>query len=916
MENNSNNRNNNRNQDPDKKRNRASIMICLVIALGFFLVFSFMSNQIKKASTKEITYDQFMQMLEDGQVKSVKLTSEKIEITPATQKNNLYQMTYYTGLIAMDYNLVDRLDQAGVEFSKEISNGSSGMAYMVISTLLPILLLWGGLFFVFRMMSRNSGGMMGVGKSTAKMYVQKETGVLFKDVAGQEEAMDSLNELVDFLHNPKKYTAIGAKLPKGALLVGPPGTGKTLLAKAVAGEAGVPFFSLSGSDFVEMFVGVGASRVRDLFKQAQAMAPCIIFIDEIDAIGKSRDSQYGGNDEREQTLNQLLSEMDGFDSSKGLVILGATNRPEVLDKALLRPGRFDRRIIVEKPDLKGRVDILKVHAKDVLMDDSVDFDAIALATSGAVGSDLANMINEAAIMAVRAGRRAVSQRDLFEAVEVVIAGKEKKDRILGKEEKRIVAYHEVGHALVTALQKNAEPVQKITIVPRTMGSLGYVMQVPEEEKYLMSKEEILTRIITLFGGRAAEELVFGSVTTGASNDIEKATSLARSMVTQYGMSEKFGLIGLETIQNRYLDGRAVLNCGDATEAEIDQEVMRILRECYEKAKEFLAGDREALDQLAEFLIQHETITGKEFMKIFRKVKGIEEPEGDLYDLLVLDVDGTLTGSDREVSETTRDAIIDAQKRGKTIAIASGRSIAGIRRTASRIALEQYSGYVIAYNGTTVINCKTGECIYNQTVSQEMVRPVYEAAKEAGVGIMVYCDPRKELIAGNGVNHYVEADAKACDVTIRQTDHFVKTIDFSFNKFFLAGEPEQMIEVEKIMKKKFGDRLNVFRSDPYYVELLPKYIDKGVAVEKLVKHLDIPRDRVICVGDSYNDLPMLRYAGMGVAMGNAQTEVKEQADYVTGANDEDGIVTIIRKFMTEQNKEKDEIENTAVSEETP
>lgn len=635
------------------------------------------------------------------------------------------------------------------------------------------------------------------------------------------------------------------------------------------------------------------------------MAPCIIFIDEIDAIGKSRDSRYGGgNDEREQTLNQLLSEMDGFDSSKGLVILGATNRPEVLDQALLRPGRFDRRIIVEKPDLKGRVDILKVHAKDVMMDESVDFDAIALATSGAVGADLANMINEAAIMAVRSGRRAVNQRDLFEAVEVVIAGKEKKDRILGKEEKRIVAYHEVGHALVTALQKDAEPVQKITIVPRTMGSLGYVMQVPEEEKFLMSKEEILTRIVTLFGGRAAEELVFGSITTGASNDIEKATSLARSMVTQYGMSEKFGLIGLESVENKYLDGRTVLNCGDATEAEIDQEVMKILKECYQKAVDYLSGNREVLDKLAEYLIEHETITGKEFMKIFRKVKGIEEPEGDYYDALILDIDGTLVNSAKVITEATRDAIIEAQKRGKTIAIASGRSISGIRKTAANISLEEFGGYVIAYNGTTVLNCKTGECIYNQTVPKEMIAPVYEAAKEAKVGILVYHDQQKELLSGNGVDQYIEADAKACEVTIRETEHFVQEINFPINKFLLTGEPEYMREVEKKMQDKFGDRLNVFRSDPYYVELLPKFVDKGVAVEKLIKHLDIKKDKVICIGDSYNDLPMLRRAGLGVAMGNAQKEVKEAADFITDSNDEDGIVKVIRKFMTEKKEDKE------------
>ena len=475
------NRQNGGDDDRQKKQNRTGIIICLLVAVGVFLVFSMMNHQVQQMTNREITYDKFIRMLDDGQVKSVTLTADRLKIIPQSSGDSVYQITYYTGIISMDYSLVERLNKAGVEFKKDLTDNSSSMIYMLMSYLLPVLLLWGGLFLIFRLMSRNSGGMMGIGKSTAKMYVQKETGVTFKDVAGQEEAMDSLTEMVDFLNNPGKYTEIGARLPKGALLVGPPGTGKTLLAKAVAGEAGVPFFSLSGSDFVEMFVGVGASRVRDLFKQAQAMAPCIIFIDEIDAIGKSRDSQYGGgNDEREQTLNQLLSEMDGFDSSKGLVILGATNRPEVLDKALLRPGRFDRRVIVEKPDLKGRVDILKVHAKDVLMDETVDFDEIALATSGAVGSDLANMINEAAIMAVKAGRKAVCQADLFEAVEVVIAGKEKKDRILGKEEKKIVAYHETGHALVTALMKHSEPVQKITIVPRTMGSLGYVMQVPEE----------------------------------------------------------------------------------------------------------------------------------------------------------------------------------------------------------------------------------------------------------------------------------------------------------------------------------------------------------------------------------------------------------------------------------------------------
>ena len=901
MDNNQNNSGDNNSNKP----NRRHIWICLAVALGVFLAFSLMNRQIRSATNKEITYNEFLKMLDDDQVKSVTLTSSQIEITPKIQGNSLYQMSYYTGIISMDYNLVNRLEKAGVDFKRDVSDGSSSLLYMVLSYVLPLALLWIGFIFIGRMMSRGSGGVLGVGKSNAKMYVQKETGVTFKDVAGQEEAMESLTELVDFLHNPQKYTAIGAKLPKGALLVGPPGTGKTLLAKAVAGEAGVPFFSLSGSDFVEMFVGVGASRVRDLFKQAQSMAPCIIFIDEIDAVGKSRDSQYGGgNDEREQTLNQLLSEMDGFDSSKGLVVLGATNRPEVLDKALLRPGRFDRRIIVEKPDLKGRVDILKVHAKDVMMDESVDFDAIALATSGAVGSDLANMINEAAIMAVKAGRRAVCQADLFEAVEVVIAGKEKKDRILGKEEKRIVAYHEVGHALVTALQKHAEPVQKITIVPRTMGSLGYVMQVPEEEKYLMSKDEILARIVTLFGGRASEEIVFRSVTTGASNDIEQATSLARAMVTQYGMSEKFGMIGLETIQNRYLDGRAVMNCGQATESEVDQEVMRILKECYQKAYDMLADSRDVLDKLAEYLIEHETITGKEFMKIFRQVQGIEEPEGDLYDALILDVDGTLVGSDKQISENTRQALIEAQNRGKTIAIASGRSIAGIRREAARISLEQYGGYVIAYNGGTVINCKTGECIFNQTLDPQVIRPIYEEARALNLGITVCRDQTKELISGNGINEYIELDARACGLTITEVKDLPKAVDFPINKILLSGVPDCIADAEKYLREKYAEKLNIFRSDPFFLEIMPKHLDKGVAVEKLVKYLELDRSRVICAGDSYNDLPMLRYAGLGVAMGNAQQAVKDVADYVTASNDEDGVVQIIDKFMTPAS-EKDE-----------
>jgi cell division protease FtsH len=620
MDNNNNNKNNN---NKNGLPNKIAIVVILVTSLLIWYTFATVQDTLKNGKQVEITYSEFLTMLNEGKIESVRATSEKLFITPKEQTDSAIKTTYYTGSF-YDLDLVNRLlDAKDVDFYYEPQE--TNLFYTIMGSILPIIAIYVVMWFLFRTISKNSGGMMGVGKSNAKVYVEKQTGVTFKDVAGQEEAKESLTEIVDFLHNPAKYTRIGAKLPKGALLVGPPGTGKTLLAKAVAGEAKVPFFSLSGSDFVEMFVGVGASRVRDLFKQAQQQAPCIIFIDEIDAIGKSRDSHYGGgNDEREQTLNQLLANMDGFDSSKGLVVLGATNRPEVLDKALLRPGRFDRRIIVDKPDLKGRVDILKVHAKNVLMHDSVDLDAIAKATSGAVGSDLANMINEAAILAVKQGRTVVMQEDLFESVEVVIAGKEKKDRILSKEEKRIVAYHEVGHALVTALEKDAEPVQKITIVPRTMGSLGYVMQVPEEEKYLMSQDEILTRIVTLYGGRAAEKLVFNSITTGASNDIEKATSLARAMVTQYGMSEKFGLMGLESVENKYLDGRAVLNCGDQTAAEIDTEVMQILKGCYAKAEELLAGNREVLDKVADYLITKETITGEEFMKIYREIKGISE----------------------------------------------------------------------------------------------------------------------------------------------------------------------------------------------------------------------------------------------------------------------------------------------------
>lgn len=620
---NNNNGNNNNNPNQKKNNNGQMILMFLLVTLVALFFMSMFSRWQAQMTTEEISYTEFLQMVEDDKVEEVHVSSNSYRITPKKEKDEILTMTYYTGIAGNDLELVSLLKEHNVKYYPYIPDDSATWIYNILSIVLPILLLWIVMGFLLKRMGGGIG--MGVGKSNAKVYVEKKTGVTFKDVAGQDEAKESLQEVVDFLHNPGKYTDIGAKLPKGALLVGPPGTGKTLLAKAVAGEANVPFFSLAGSDFVEMFVGVGASRVRDLFKEAQKQAPCIIFIDEIDAIGKSRDSRYGGgNDEREQTLNQLLAEMDGFDTSKGLLILAATNRPEVLDKALLRPGRFDRRIIVDKPDLKGRIETLKVHSKDVLMDDTVDLEAIALATSGAVGSDLANMINEAAINAVKHGRKYVNQSDLFESVEVVIAGKEKKDRILGKEEKRIVAYHEVGHALVTALQKNAEPVQKITIVPRTMGALGYVMQVPEEEKYLMTEDELKARLTTFMAGRAAEELVFDSVTTGAANDIEKATQIARAMVTQYGMSKKFGLMSLESVENRYLDGRPVLNCGDDTAGEIDQEVQVILRESYEKAQELLAENRDVLDKIAEYLFEHETITGKEFMEIFRELKGIPE----------------------------------------------------------------------------------------------------------------------------------------------------------------------------------------------------------------------------------------------------------------------------------------------------
>ena len=679
---------NNKNKGPNNNRQGWGIILFTTLLITFIVMGLF--SLMRGGTPEEISYDKFLKLVDNKKVESVTFTNSRINIVltdsarkeklkgtlkevkdeskksssskESTEKsgtsdsskdssssageNETYDLIsqlqeqmqdsgdteekdpdYYTGLVN-DETLVEKLKKGGVQFKAEVPDTAGSLITELVITVVPIILMV-LLFAFFMKRMTKGGGMMGIGKSNAKMYMEKQTGVTFQNVAGQDEAKESLQEVVDFLHNPEKYSGIGAKLPKGALLVGPPGTGKTLLAKAVAGEAGVPFFSLSGSAFVEMYVGVGASRLRDLFKQAQQMAPCIVFIDEIDAIGKTRDTAMGGNDEREQTLNQLLAEMDGFDTNKGLLVLAATNRPEVLDPALLRPGRFDRRIIVDKPDLKGRVDVLKVHAKDVKMDESVNLEEIALATSGAVGSDLANMINEAAINAVKNGRQVVSQKDLFEAVEVVLVGKEKKDRIMSAEERRIVSYHEVGHALVTALQKNTEPVQKITIVPRTMGALGYVMQTPEEEKFLNTKKELEAMIVVALGGRAAEEIVFDTVTTGASNDIEQATKIARAMITQYGMSDRFGLMGLESIQNRYLDGRPVLNCGEATASQIDEEVMRMLKSSYEEAKRLLSENRDALDRIAAFLIEKETITGKEFMKIFREVKGIPEPvEGE------------------------------------------------------------------------------------------------------------------------------------------------------------------------------------------------------------------------------------------------------------------------------------------------
>ena len=688
--NNSGNGNNGNGGNGNRPPRRPSILMMILSGLMTVIAILMLYNAFfGTGNGTEVSYTDFLKDLEADKVEAVEVNKESGVITvqlkkeaaatPApdsyvtfygiTQKATQSKTVYYTMLMEDLDTLTGRLQEHGVTGTRISSNTSSFLMEILVTVVLPVVLIWVVAGFLFRKMG-GSGGPMGVGKSNAKVYVQKETGVTFKDVAGEDEAKESLVEVVDFLHNPQKYSKIGAKLPKGALLVGPPGTGKTLLAKAVAGEAHVPFFSLTGSDFIELYVGVGASRVRDLFKEATKNAPCIVFIDEIDAIGRSRDSKYGGgNEEREQTLNQLLSEMDGFDSSKGILILGATNRPEILDKALLRPGRFDRRIIVDKPDLKGRVEILKVHAKDVKMDETVDLDAIALATSGAVGSDLANMINEAAINAVKEGREFVSQKDLFAAVEQVLVGKEKKDRIMSKEERRIVSYHEVGHALISALQKNSEPVQKITIVPRTMGALGYVMQVPEEEKYLNTEAELRDMLVGLVGGRAAEEVVFDTVTTGAANDIEKATSIARNMITRYGMSKRFGLVGLATVESQYLEGRTALNCSDETAAAIDEEVVAMIKESYDQALQMLRENRELMDKLAAFLIERETITGKEFMEIFRREKGLPDPEEEKKDA----AEGA-TGQKAEAKKDETDNTVADAMKGNNIDVTIGEQV--------------------------------------------------------------------------------------------------------------------------------------------------------------------------------------------------------------------------------------------------
>ncbi len=674
--------NNNQNGDNNKKNRQPFYTLGILVLIALFFT-SLMYKSSSSSSTEEITYTEFLDLVEDDQVEAVTfeddvinitliegstygMTDEQIALSEAYEEYGVTsQVKLYTAYIN-DEDLLPLLKEHDVEIDGTIADSTAVIIYNILSFILPLVLLWVLLGFLMKKMG---GGAMGVGKSNAKLYnMEKTTGVTFKDVAGQDEAKESLQEMVDFLHNPKKYTEIGAKLPKGALLVGPPGTGKTLLAKAVAGEAGVPFFSLVGSDFVEMFVGVGASRVRDLFKEAQKVAPCIVFIDEIDAIGKSRDSHYGGgNDEREQTLNQLLSEMDGFDSNKGLLILAATNRPEVLDKALLRPGRFDRRIIVDRPDQKGRLETLRVHAKDVNMDDTVDLDALALASVGLVGSDLANIINEAAILAVKDNRKCVNQKDLFEAFELVaVGGKEKKDRAMSEKERKTVSYHEVGHALVSALQKDSEPVQKITIVPRTMGALGYTLQTPEEEKFLETKDELIAKIVTYMGGRAAEEIKFGSYTSGAANDIEQATKIARAMVTRFGMSEKFGMMGLATVESQYLEGRASLNCGESTAAEIDSEVLKIISEAYAKAKQLLEENMECLDKISEYLFEHETITGKEFMKIFREIKGIPEPEEENKTKVTENADETSDSEAEDVPDMTpNESIFDDSDESKS-----------------------------------------------------------------------------------------------------------------------------------------------------------------------------------------------------------------------------------------------------------
>ena len=642
-----------------KPRNKQSLLLFLMMCSIVMLAWSYFGENGMNSSSKEITYTEFLGMVEDDTISSVEIEGNQLNIKPKAKISENTELSYYTYKLESNDRVVERLEEAGIKNVTGVTPDTTvSIILELISIILPLAIIWIAMGFLMRRMG-GSGGMMGVGKSKAKVYIQKETGILFKDVAGQDEAKESLQEMVDFLHNPQKYTEIGAKLPKGALLVGPPGTGKTLLAKAVAGEAKVPFFSLSGSDFVELFVGVGASRVRDLFEEAKKHAPCIVFIDEIDAIGKRRDTHFGGNDEREQTLNQLLAEMDGFESNKAILVLGATNRPEVLDQALLRPGRFDRRVIVDRPDLKGRVDVLKVHAKNVHLDETVNLEEIALATSGAVGSDLANMINEAAILAVKHGRKAVSQKDLFEAVEVVLVGKEKKDRVMKPEERKIVSYHEVGHALVNALQKDAEPVQKITIVPRTMGALGYVLQVPEEEKYLNTKKEIEAMIVGFLGGRAAEEIVFDTVTTGAANDIQQATRITRAMITQYGMSDKFGMMGLESRESMYLDNGTRLNCSEQMAAEVDREIMRILKESYEEAKRLLMENREALDKIAEYLIEKETITGKEFMRIFREVKGLPDPDAKASEEVVEE-------NTKEIAEEAAEAVTEEIKEETTV----------------------------------------------------------------------------------------------------------------------------------------------------------------------------------------------------------------------------------------------------------